>query len=661
MALVSWFPLTGDYIDRVNGQIFGNTTAPSKYYTFASSGDSFPLSLVKPSSGNTCVGVDLNPLNIFNSNFFSISFWIYPIDSSSSVIFGNDTYRMYTVYQYPTMNDLHISWRNYDGTDYAVAELDGVLPTATWSNVIITYSGTEGVYIYIDGVLKWSLAKTTPISWTDTEIISTQKDLMYSSSHRYLNDVRIYNHKLSTKEISELSQGILLYRFNNFFTSTSTDNLVLSKLYNEGGIVPSTYGFNDSGNVAYATSANKNFLNFTGSYSNYLKTNCNLVTDVIPSLSNKFTYMAWVYFDSANAPDYYGMVMGCGRNYGNARGAEFGIVTSNGYPTYHLGNGTTCVAPQVAVDVRNAWHHLCLSYDNTTAKFYIDGELKSSSSIAGPLTYGDIGTYDIVIGKMAHGYSSTSTYFPFAGKMTDIRIYANTLSADAIKRIVKVRKSISRSGEMFVPDVYEDYSKNNSIRNHEGQITAQYSEIITLNDGSMWLQLSHQDLNGNVNGDNLFDSGYAVRNCSYSINENCWCNYPVIKTCNHGTNYEFLVIQQEGNSKALTRHRWIQTTSPYDSTYSNTLNANITTVSNIGSSYGGMYVGGENNAWYFNNGVDGNWYGCCLIAGNSWNSGIPGYNGVACKYIQDVYIRVYSTIYSERKNDIISTKEIKCI
>lgn len=79
-----------------------------------------------------------------------------------------------------------------------------------------------------------------------------------------------------------------------------------------------------------------------------------------------------------------------------------------------------------------------------------------------------------------------------------------------------------------------------------------------------------------------------------------------------------------------------------------------------------MYPGGENNVWYFNNSVNGNWFGCGLVYSN-WGGGyMPAYNGSTVKYIQNVYIRVYSTRYSERKatffeskSGLVIAKEIK--
>lgn len=45
----------------------------------------------------------------------------------------------------------------------------------------------------------------------------------------------------------------------------------------------------------------------------------------------------------------------------------------------------------------------------------------------------------LVLGKMSYEYTSSTTYFPFAGKLNDIRIYNEVLSLAEIQEIAKAK------------------------------------------------------------------------------------------------------------------------------------------------------------------------------------------------------------------------------
>lgn len=240
------------------------------------------------------------------------------------------------------------------------------------------------------------------------------------------------------------------------------------------------------------------------------------------------------------------------------------------------------------------------TYDGTTATLYIDGVQNSTGTLAGPLTWGDVGTSGktFVIGKMTHLYTDISVYFPFIGDLSDVRVYNTCFSASDVLDLYQTKKSISRSGELFVNSIDEASDNTLSIISTGEQKAVKFNEIMTLSDGSMWLQLMHHDLQGINNEDAWFTvGGVAVRNSNIYIDENRWACFPLINTCDHGDNYELMVIEQEGDQGSkFIRHRWIQTVNPYEATFSTTLHADITAVENIGGGYGGMYPGGENNA-----------------------------------------------------------------
>lgn len=148
----------------------------------------------------------------YNNEAMSFAFWICPIGTSGSgTILGQSAMavgdnRMFTIYQYDTPLKLHLSWQSNEssGTFFAMGATD-YFTENVWSHIAITYNGSS-VKVYKDGVLKNSMSCTK----------STRTNFEYNvpvsnSSIRYLNDLRIYDHCLSDKEIKEISKGLIVH------------------------------------------------------------------------------------------------------------------------------------------------------------------------------------------------------------------------------------------------------------------------------------------------------------------------------------------------------------------------------------------------------------------------------------------------------------------
>lgn len=154
--------------------------------------------------------------SIFKNNCFSICFWIY-INADTgdtakrAMFFGNNSPRRYSLFQYPTCNDLHWSWAN-DTTNNISGVYSGAFPSYQWTHCTITYDSIT-MKIYLNGELKRSANYTyTPINLNyDTRLFEN-----CANNGRYLNDYRIYDHALSVKEVEEISKGLVLhYKLDN--------------------------------------------------------------------------------------------------------------------------------------------------------------------------------------------------------------------------------------------------------------------------------------------------------------------------------------------------------------------------------------------------------------------------------------------------------------
>lgn len=155
---------------------------------------------------------------VLNNNTFSYACWFCATGATGStseraMIFGNNSMstlggRQFSLFQYSTANNLHWSWQNQNNGTYSSAYggvLENVFPTNVWVHLAVVYNNPS-VKIYINGQEKYSgswISKTDSFNYNTT--------LIWNSSYHYLNDVRIYNHALSFKEVSELAKGLFLH------------------------------------------------------------------------------------------------------------------------------------------------------------------------------------------------------------------------------------------------------------------------------------------------------------------------------------------------------------------------------------------------------------------------------------------------------------------
>ena len=199
----------------------------------------------------------------YNNNAMSFCFWIYPKEGSvpNPSLIGHNTQgtnggRMFTIFQYPHAQDLHLHWMS--STTVSENDVNDVWYDAfelnKWNHCAITYDG-ETALVYINGEYKYSTTGT--LSRTN---FSYDVPIPDRSTIRYLSDLRIYDHVLSAREIKEISKGLIVhYPLNNQYEQSilnkysgnnaeglaiSASGFTVTKLENERGYnyKLSTYG-----------------------------------------------------------------------------------------------------------------------------------------------------------------------------------------------------------------------------------------------------------------------------------------------------------------------------------------------------------------------------------------------------------------------------------
>ena len=231
MALQIWLPLKGnlDNYGLIKLDYTINTTPT--YVNNGKIGQALALGQITMSAENAS--------KILNNNEFSFACWIYVNTETGNttnrgMLFGNSgmtapNNRKFSIFQYPTANDLHISWQNDTNTTFTGGVWNGYFPSYKWTHLAITYKNPNGI-IYING------KKTATFSGASNSASFNFNTVLFSNcpnDGRYLNDYRVYDHCLSAKEVEEISKGLILhYKLDN--TGGKNNNIKYSTIMNRG-------------------------------------------------------------------------------------------------------------------------------------------------------------------------------------------------------------------------------------------------------------------------------------------------------------------------------------------------------------------------------------------------------------------------------------------
>lgn len=202
MSLRAWYVLNGNVKNQGLGdfeltQVTAPTWATGKLCNQALNGGAFNWTAQQTAK-------------ILNNNELSYSCWIYVGEADTrSRIFGNDTtgslQRYFSLFQYPTKNDLHWYWNQSDTGNNWTGGATGVLPTGKWTHVCFAYKSGYA-RIYINGEQVGSGSPKVNIS-----NYSIVYNVILNNTNHRLQDIRIYDHCLSLKEVKELSKGLCLH------------------------------------------------------------------------------------------------------------------------------------------------------------------------------------------------------------------------------------------------------------------------------------------------------------------------------------------------------------------------------------------------------------------------------------------------------------------
>ena len=579
MSLAVWLPLNGDLHNQgLSSTTFSGTVAYKSYGKLG--GQSLSLQ-----NRITCSTPALNGVQ-----FFSIAFWcrieanpdstadymdIIGFTDQKSDNSANGQFRFETGYLSDSEGGVH--W--HDNTTNAIINGFNRYNTAVqrneWHHIVVTIADNS-VKSYYDGALQKT--QTTNLnkghltgSWWMGE----------STTRGCIQDVRIYDHCLSSKEVEEIAKGLVLhyplnnnglgntnlalntfyemhsYTISSYYRSTdntSTDFFNLSigdtytcrakitagekdtclriQFYTDGNTRTSIFGnWIAAGTTGYSTitstltAEQRNYslmqiclhsgvdTSTSGEYGelklekgsiatpwcpNNINTNiiydtsgyCNNgtivgdITTITPSpryncciehldscadyiyreyLSflgdSGFTFSCWInptsYSRTTNNVTAVEkqFILSQGRDTitsgtNNTRGAS--LIIYNGKPQFFCGNGSLYSNTTIPI---GEWAHVVGVWTGTQKKIYVNGILKNSANDTG-IDWIEAQN-SLVIGKMAYYKNSTSSFHPFVGKISDVRIYATALTDNQIKELYNTSMQIDSSGNVFARELVE--------------------------------------------------------------------------------------------------------------------------------------------------------------------------------------------------------------
>ena len=227
MALRVWLPLNG----TLENKGISDVTVTNNGATIGSGGK------IGQCYGFTGSQYLYSSYNFYNTTY-SISVWIYSTSASATqtiicdrtaVGSGFSTFLIGGKLRIDAGGNA-LQWT----TNYSY-------PINQWFHLTITYDGTNVNY-YINGEFKETKAQTIASSyWGNiTSIGASQANGSNYSNYLQgrLNDVRIYDHCLSPKEVKEISQGLVLHYKLDGWSGGTGENLVWNSNWNKNSTSP---------------------------------------------------------------------------------------------------------------------------------------------------------------------------------------------------------------------------------------------------------------------------------------------------------------------------------------------------------------------------------------------------------------------------------------
>ena len=208
MSLIAWYPLLGNEnnqgLDGTNLEVMGTV----------------PYNAGKIGNAATFSGVAANCLHRPSFNLtdnFTWACWVKITNTVSTYQFILSEGRDYEKYGMSLITFTNGSIGLMYGTNSTLVILSSPVLN-TWYHITVVVSSTEGIKGYVNGALAVTGSYKVPdYTYSSNRFTIGKMSYTYTNTTSYfplngqVNDVRIYNHCLSAKEVKEISKGLVLH------------------------------------------------------------------------------------------------------------------------------------------------------------------------------------------------------------------------------------------------------------------------------------------------------------------------------------------------------------------------------------------------------------------------------------------------------------------
>lgn len=318
------------------------------------------------------------------------------------------------------------------GSDITVANFWKV---NVWHHLCLTYDGTTAK-LYADGTLLTSAAKTWSLVLANASIGRQVNGGEYWNGS--VDDVRIYNKALSASEVQTLAAGTV---------ATTPPNT--SGLVGEWNLENNANDISGSGINGTAVNGPVYTTDHKEGNSSIQFNGTNQYIDLknpsqLPAAKAPRSMSLWAKTNDVSASYRWAAA------YGSPTPSQAMFIGQNGVKLY--GGG---YVDDLVVDnfwKVNEWHHLCLTYDGTTAKLYADGTLVSSGTK----------NWNLVLAYAYIGRQVNNAEY-WNGTVDDVRIYNKALSASDVQAL-----ATTTSLQKVITSLAAEWDLDNNVNDVSG-------------------------------------------------------------------------------------------------------------------------------------------------------------------------------------------------
>ena len=356
------------------------------------------------------------------TNEFSITAWIKPQNVSGfHRIVATARTKSNNGFAFGTYYD-GLRFTTYGIKDYDIPSLG--IQAGKWTHVAVVVGADNSASFYVNGVFQGKVNGSSPANADsdDALLIGATSEQGTSSPVQFfvgrMDDLYIFSNALGASGIQDLYQQAPIFQMHlNDVQGTRTfadDSDYLSNGTCSGDKCPTT-GFWIDGQIGTAAEFDGQDDAISAAYTSkqvFDKTN---------------TLSAWV-FPTAVKDDLQPLVINVSRFDGNPQYGLY-LKPNSMIPTFRLWNCSTQVELDADVPlIMNSWNHVAATYDGISNRMtiYVNGSPQGSRTKPGNLCY--------AYGPLQIGGGVNDTT-PFAGRLDEVTLYDNPLSAQQIAEI----------------------------------------------------------------------------------------------------------------------------------------------------------------------------------------------------------------------------------